>query len=80
MARSFGTIKDRKVFSHPNWEKSTYWGTTMTWIGSMIEINMIANHILRSRKFSLAKAYAANEQDTRLPKMEPATTREELIK
>jgi hypothetical protein len=56
VARSFGTIKGRKVLSHPNSEKSTYWGTTITWIGNMIVINMIANQKFRNRKFSLAKA------------------------
>src|SRR5690625_3773073 len=56
VASSFGTMRGRKVLIHPSSENSTYWGTMITWIGSMMDISMIANHRPRSLKFNRAKA------------------------
>ena len=56
VARNFGTSSGRNVLTHPSWEKITYWGTMMTWIGSMIVASMIAKNTVRPRNCNLAKA------------------------
>ncbi len=79
VARNLGRISGTNVFTQPNWLKMMYCGTTTTWKGSMIVISMIANHSVFSRNFSRANAYAAREQENRLPAMAPITTMAELM-
>ena len=43
VASSFGTMSGRNVLTQPSWENSTYCGTMITWIGSMMLSSMIAN-------------------------------------
>ena len=41
VARSFGTISGRNVLTQPSCENSTYCGTMITWIGSMMLSSMM---------------------------------------
>ena len=79
VARNFGRISGTKVFTQPRLLKMMYCGTTMTWMGSMIVISMIANHTVFSRNCSRANAYAASVQANRLPAIAPITTMAELM-
>ncbi len=47
VASSFGTMSGRNVLIHDSDENRMYCGTMITWIGSMIDMSMIANHRLR---------------------------------
>ena len=57
-----------------------YCGTMITWIGSMMVPSMMANKSFLPVNSSRAKAYAAIEQETRLPMMQPSTTMAELTR
>ena len=54
VASSFGTISGRKVLTQPSWEKSTYCGTMITWIGSM----MLSSMMPKKRRFAVNSSRA----------------------
>lgn len=56
VASSFGTISGQKVLIQSSWENSTYCGTMITWIGSMMVPSMIANQVRLRRNSSRANA------------------------
>jgi hypothetical protein len=74
-----GTISGQKVFTQPICENRMYCGTITTWNGSMMVSNMMPNSSFLAVNCSRAKAYAAIEQEIRLPRIDPITTIAELI-
>jgi len=78
VAKNRGTVKGKKVSTHPILLKMMYWGIKRTWKGNMRVIIIIAKKMFRNRKSNLAKAKAAMEQDKILAMIPIKEIRKEL--
>src|SRR5690606_21741620 len=79
-ARNLGTIRGMYVSTQFRLLNKRYCGISTTWCGKSSDANMSANQRLRPLNLIRAKAYAAMEQVSRLPRMQNRTMMNEFLK